>query len=65
MFFQLRSRRVKTITKDMEIISVGNELLIGKTLNTNAKWLAEQATSMGITVKRVTVIADDVQEIAD
>ena len=51
--------------RDMEIISVGNELLIGKTLNTNAKWLAEQATSMGITVKRVTVIADDVQEIAD
>ncbi len=51
--------------RDMEIISVGNELLIGKTLNTNAKWLAEQATSLGITVKRVTVISDDVQEIAE
>jgi nicotinamide-nucleotide amidase len=51
--------------RDIEIISVGNELLIGKTLNTNAKWLAEQATSMGISVKRVTVIADDVQEIAN
>ena len=48
----------------MEIICVGNELLIGKTLNTNAQWLGKQATTLGITVKRVTVIADDVNEIA-
>ena len=50
---------------DMEIICVGNELLIGKTLNTNAKWIAEQTTVLGLAVKRVTVVADDVQEIAD
>ncbi len=48
----------------MEIICVGNELLIGKTLNTNAQWLARRATSLGITVKRVTVVGDDVDEIA-
>jgi nicotinamide-nucleotide amidase len=52
------------MTGDMEIICVGNELLIGKTLNTNAQWIAKQATALGITVKRVTVIADDVNEIA-
>jgi nicotinamide-nucleotide amidase len=50
---------------DMEIICVGNELLIGKTLNTNAQWIAKQATSRGIAVKRVTVVADDVNEIAE
>jgi molybdenum cofactor synthesis domain-containing protein len=48
----------------MEIICVGNELLIGKTLNTNAHWLARRATSLGIMVKRITVVADDVDEIA-
>ena len=50
---------------DMEMICVGNELLIGKTLNTNAKWLAKQSTVLGLTVKRVTVVADDVKEIAN
>ena len=50
---------------DMEIICVGNELLIGKTLNTNAQWIAKQATALGMAVKRVTVVADDVNEIAD
>ncbi|MEM3617119.1 MAG: nicotinamide mononucleotide deamidase-related protein [Candidatus Bathyarchaeia archaeon] len=48
----------------MEIICVGNELLIGKTLNTNAQWLAKRATSLGIIVKRITVVSDDVNEIA-
>jgi nicotinamide-nucleotide amidase len=53
------------MTRDMEIICVGNELLIGKTLNTNAQWLSKQATALGITVKRVTVVADDVNEITN
>lgn len=48
----------------MEIISVGNELLIGKTLNTNAHWMAKRATSLGILVKRITIVSDDVDEIA-
>jgi molybdenum cofactor synthesis domain-containing protein len=48
----------------MEIICVGNELLIGKTLNTNANWMAKRATSLGIMVKRITVVADDIDEIA-
>jgi len=49
----------------MEIICVGNELLIGKTLNTNAHWLARRVTSLGIMVKRITVVGDDVDEIAN
>ncbi len=52
------------MTREIEIICVGNELLIGKTLNTNAQWLGKQATALGITVKHVTVVADDVNEIA-
>lgn len=48
----------------MEILCVGNELLIGKTLNTNALWMAKRATSLGAFVRRITVVGDDVDEIA-
>ena len=53
------------MARDIEIICVGNELLIGKTLNTNAQWIAKQVTALGFAVKRITVIADDVNEIAN
>jgi nicotinamide-nucleotide amidase len=52
------------LNNKMEILCVGNELLIGKTLNTNATWMARRATSLGIEVKRVTVVRDDIDEIA-
>jgi nicotinamide-nucleotide amidase len=52
------------MTLNMEVICVGNELLIGKTLNTNAQWLAKRATTVVVAVKRVTVVADEVPEIA-
>ena len=48
----------------VEIISVGNELLTGHTLNTNAYWIAKQVTDAGGIVKRVTVVSDEVTEIA-
>jgi molybdenum cofactor synthesis domain-containing protein len=48
----------------MEIVCVGNELLIGKTLNTNAQWLAKRATTLGVIVNRITIVGDDVNEIA-
>jgi nicotinamide-nucleotide amidase len=48
----------------MEIISIGNELLIGKIQNTNAHWLSKQATQLGVTVTRATIIRDTVAEIA-
>ncbi|MEE8322635.1 MAG: molybdopterin-binding protein, partial [Candidatus Bathyarchaeia archaeon] len=35
-----------------EIICLGNELLIGKILNSNAQWLAKNVTSLGGTVQR-------------
>jgi molybdenum cofactor synthesis domain-containing protein len=47
-----------------EVVCVGNELLIGKTINTNASWIAKQIVNMGAMVKRIIVISDDVDEIA-
>ena len=48
---------------DMEIVCVGNELLIGKVVNTNASWLGKRGTSLGLSVKRITVVADVVEEM--
>lgn len=52
------------MTVDMEIVCIGNELLIGKIKDTNAHYLAKQATQLGANVKRVTVIQDTIPEIA-
>ncbi len=49
---------------DIEIVCVGNELLIGKVVNTNASWLGKHATSLGLNVKRITIVADNVEEMA-
>jgi nicotinamide-nucleotide amidase len=51
------------MTVDLEIVCVGNELLIGKVENTNSYWLVKQATSLGVNVKRITVIEDTVEVI--
>lgn len=42
-----------------QIISIGNELLIGDTVNTNASWLGQFMTENGIAVSRVHTISDD------
>jgi len=52
------------MTKHVEIVCVGNELLIGKTLNTNAHWLAKRITALGLLVNRITVVGDEVKKIA-
>ena len=49
---------------DIEIICVGNELLIGKIRDTNAHNIAKKATRLGANVKRITVIQDNISDIA-
>jgi molybdenum cofactor synthesis domain-containing protein len=48
-----------------EIIFTGNELLKGNVLNTNSQWMAKTLTSLGIEVKRISVIEDNVEVIAE
>jgi len=50
--------------KVAEVISIGNELLIGKIVNTNASWLCGKLTHLGFKVRRVTCIGDDLAEIS-
>lgn len=47
----------------MIIISIGNELLYGKTVNTNASFIAEQLFNIGIEVEEVITIGDNKEDI--
>ena len=47
----------------VEILCIGNELLSGITLNTNAHWLSRKISKIGGYVKRVIVVRDDLNEI--
>ena len=42
-----------------EIVSIGDELLIGQTINTNASWLGQECSRLGIRIVQVTSIQDD------
>lgn len=48
----------------VEIISIGNELLIGKVENTNVQWLARYITGLGGQVRRISVVGDASDEIS-
>lgn len=47
-----------------EILTVGDELLEGYRTNTNAAWLAEKLTELGVDVRRITTVRDSVNEIS-
>jgi len=46
------------------IVTVGDELLVGDTVNTNAAWLGERLHERGVAVERVAVLPDRVADIA-
>ena len=46
------------------VVTVGDELLVGDTENTNATWLCDRLDARGVAVRRVTVVPDEVSEIA-
>jgi nicotinamide-nucleotide amidase len=46
-----------------EIISIGDELLIGQVINTNSAWMAEQLNLIGIKVAQITSISDSREHI--
>lgn len=52
------------MSTSVEIICIGTELLIGKTLNTNAHWLAKRINSLGLNVRRITTVRDEINEMS-
>lgn len=49
---------------NIAIVSVGDELLSGDTINTNAAWLGERLTERGVSVERVATVPDRIADIA-
>ena len=47
----------------VEMICFGNELLIGKTVNTNAYWLGKRLTALGAQLVRITTVRDVLEEM--
>jgi nicotinamide-nucleotide amidase len=47
----------------VDILSIGDELLIGQTVNTNASWLGAQCNQHGLRVRRVISIPDQQEDI--
>ncbi len=45
------------------IITIGDELLIGQTIDTNSAWIAQELNKIGIWVKRRVAIGDVAEEI--
>lgn len=46
-----------------EIITIGDEILIGQITDTNSKWIAEQLNVIGVSVYQITSVQDNKQHI--
>ncbi|MFX1379571.1 MAG: molybdopterin-binding protein [Promethearchaeota archaeon] len=49
----------------VELLMIGNEILIGKTQDTNSTWMAKRITKFGHQVKRITTIGDELYTISN
>lgn len=49
--------------KQVEIITIGDELLIGQVVDTNSAWMATRLNEWGYEVKQITSVHDDAAQI--
>jgi nicotinamide-nucleotide amidase len=59
------SSRLSRSVSEAGIISIGDELLVGQVVNTNAAFIEQQLNGIGITVHKVLTIGDDESEILE
>jgi molybdenum cofactor synthesis domain-containing protein len=50
---------------NVEIIATGDELLYGRILDTNSHWIAQRVAELGAKLRRVTIIGDEPETIAE
>lgn len=50
---------------NVELVTIGNELLLGYTIDTNAAWLSRELAGHGIRIVRRVTVGDGADEIAD
>lgn len=51
------------MSRDVEVITIGDELLLGFTIDTNAAHLARELSSIGVAVRRRATVGDQASEI--
>ncbi len=51
------------MTVSVEIINIGDELLIGQVVNTNASWMGSMLSNAGFDVRKIMAISDNEEEI--
>jgi molybdenum cofactor synthesis domain-containing protein len=50
---------------EVALVTVGDELLAGDTVNTNAAWLGRELAARGVAVERATTVPDRIEDIAE
>ncbi len=46
-----------------EIITVGDELLIGQVIDTNSAWMGQELNKIGVKIKQITSVSDEASAI--
>ncbi|MFX1484565.1 MAG: molybdopterin-binding protein, partial [Promethearchaeota archaeon] len=55
------SREIRTVG----IVAIGNELLDGKVLDTNSNWMEIRLLAIGLEIKRLVSVRDEIEEIGN
>lgn len=55
---ELETRNLKLLSMKAEIITIGDEILIGQIVDTNSAWMGQQLNLLGIEVYQVTSVHD-------
>ncbi|MCH8063758.1 MAG: competence/damage-inducible protein A, partial [Chloroflexi bacterium] len=48
-----------------EIISIGSELLLGQIVDTNASWMAQRLTEIGVNLYYKTTVGDNPRRMSE
>ncbi len=48
-----------------ELITIGDEILIGQIVDTNSAWMATELNKIGIKIKQISSVSDDVEHILE
>ena len=64
MKVNLKHPLTESNSKGVEILSIGTELLLGNIVNTNAQWISEELSSLGLNHFRQSTIGDNSKRIS-
>ena len=47
-----------------DIITIGDEILIGQIVDTNSRWIANQLEEAGVKVRQITSVSDEKKPVS-